>query len=257
MSQNGYALPEAAPFFLSGSKECCCLCIHGFTASSGTYIPLAKKLNEAGFSVRVPLLPGHGTSPEALLGVKYRDWYQAVEAELLSLLKEYEKVNVIGLSLGGALAARLGENHSGDRHFHRLVMMVPLLFLKNKAQYALYPFSRGSTFRYWPPFKPQGDGYDAYRFTYEKMPVRSNRELVKAGLTALLGLKKITVPTLLLEAVNDRLVDPRSCEIAYRRISSEKKEIFRYEKSAHNLLMSMERDAVCQKVLDFLTNDEV
>src|SRR5690242_14933972 len=56
--------------------------------------PLAAALRNDGWSVEAPTLPGHGTTPDDLVGVTWDEWVGAVpEARV-----------VIGQSLGGSLA---------------------------------------------------------------------------------------------------------------------------------------------------------
>ena len=72
---------------------------------------LAERLARDGFSVDLPLLPGHGTSPEDLKTTSWQDWCQAAEAALLSLQERCDAVVVVGLSMGGALSLWLGTRH--------------------------------------------------------------------------------------------------------------------------------------------------
>ncbi|MCK5217947.1 carboxylesterase, partial [bacterium] len=53
------------------------LFIHGFTATPQTLLPVAEKLAEADFTVSLPLLPGHGTTPEDMANHSSRDWLNA------------------------------------------------------------------------------------------------------------------------------------------------------------------------------------
>jgi len=54
-------MPGAEPFFHSGGSTGVLLC-HGFTGSPGTLRPWADYLAEAGLTVSLPRLPGHGTT---------------------------------------------------------------------------------------------------------------------------------------------------------------------------------------------------
>ena len=63
------------------------LLVHGYTGSPASMRPWAEYLNQRGFTVRVPLLPGHGTKPEDLNEVKWEQWPAKVEAELAELFK--------------------------------------------------------------------------------------------------------------------------------------------------------------------------
>ena len=56
------------------------LLLHGCTSHPVlTLGPLSERLKEAGWEVRQPALPGHGTRPEDLLKVRFQDWLLAAE----------------------------------------------------------------------------------------------------------------------------------------------------------------------------------
>ena len=73
--------------------------------------PLAEALAAAGYSVELPLLPGHGTSVEDLIPTRWSDWSAAAEAAYAELAARCEQVVVAGLSMGGSLAIWLAERH--------------------------------------------------------------------------------------------------------------------------------------------------
>ena len=64
--------------------------------------PWGEFLLSKGYTVRVPLLPGHGTKPEDLNKVKWQEWPAKVQSELEELLKACDQVFICGLSMGGA-----------------------------------------------------------------------------------------------------------------------------------------------------------
>ena len=87
------------------------LLCHGFTGSPASLRPWADRLAAEGFSVRLPLLPGHGTSWQQMNRTTFDDWLGHVQAELTELSAQCRAVIVGGLSMGGTLALRLAELH--------------------------------------------------------------------------------------------------------------------------------------------------
>lgn len=87
------------------------LVLHGFTGSPQTVRPLALRFAEAGHSVEVPLLPGHGTKIEDMVPTRFDDWYRAASAAYSDLESRCERVVVVGLSMGGTLATLLAVDH--------------------------------------------------------------------------------------------------------------------------------------------------
>jgi carboxylesterase len=80
---------------------------HGFTGSPHGVRAWAESLAEAGYAVRMPLLPGHGTSWQELARTRWQDWHSAFDAAYLELEAECDHVFTAGLSMGGALALRV------------------------------------------------------------------------------------------------------------------------------------------------------
>jgi carboxylesterase len=89
--------------------------IHGFTGSPRSMRPWAEALAAAGATVRLPRLPGHGTTWQEMGATRWPDWLGEAERVVTELLATpgITKVFVMGLSMGGTLTLRLAELH-GD-----------------------------------------------------------------------------------------------------------------------------------------------
>lgn len=86
--------------------------IHGFTGCTASVSAWAEALAEqCSAEVIVPRLSGHGTHYRDLAKVSWTDWYADVERAYRELASRHEQVFVGGLSMGGALALRLAEQH--------------------------------------------------------------------------------------------------------------------------------------------------
>jgi carboxylesterase len=87
------------------------LVLHGFTGNPQSMRPLAEALAGVGFTVDLPLLPGHGTSVEDMLPTRWEDWSAAAEQAYRALATRCDRVLVSGLSMGGTLTCWLAEHH--------------------------------------------------------------------------------------------------------------------------------------------------
>ena len=87
------------------------LVLHGFTGSPFSMRGIAEQMANAGFSVEMPLLPGHGTSLDDMIPTRFSDWLGAADAAYESLAARTEQVVVVGLSMGGTLTCALAERH--------------------------------------------------------------------------------------------------------------------------------------------------
>jgi carboxylesterase len=104
-------LSGAEPFS-AGGGPIGVVVLHGFTGSPQSMRPLAQALAAAGFSVELPLLPGHGTSVEDMVPTRWSDWSSVADAAYGDLAGRSDRVFVAGLSMGGSLAIWLAERHS-------------------------------------------------------------------------------------------------------------------------------------------------
>jgi carboxylesterase len=100
------SIPNSDGFTLSGGKIGV-LVLHGFTGSPVTIKPWAEYLNQIGYTVAAPCLPGHGTTWQEMNETTWQDWYDEVELSFIELKSKCDRVFVAGFSMGGALALRL------------------------------------------------------------------------------------------------------------------------------------------------------
>lgn len=105
-----------------------CLLIHGFRSCPLEMRDFGNYLNNMGFTVHICLLPGHGTEPRDLVGIKWIHWLQLVEKSYKELNEKCSKIFVAGLSTGGSLALYLASRHKVDG----IIALAPGLFLKQR-----------------------------------------------------------------------------------------------------------------------------
>ncbi|WP_417220587.1 alpha/beta hydrolase [Arthrobacter sp.] len=95
-------------FRVRGPNGDAVLLIHGFTSGPRSLRPWADALLAGGYTVSLPVLPGHGTRWEDLAATGREAWTRAVEDEFDALATTHRLVFVAGLSMGGTLALHLG-----------------------------------------------------------------------------------------------------------------------------------------------------
>ena len=66
--------PFSSPFTGTGTRTGVVVS-HGFTGSPHGVRDWARSLADAGYAVRTPLLPGHGTSWQELARTRWQDWH--------------------------------------------------------------------------------------------------------------------------------------------------------------------------------------
>jgi carboxylesterase len=103
-------MPGAEPFSAPGGPNGA-LVLHGFTGTPHSMRGLGQALADAGFTVEVPLLPGHGTSFDDMVATGWDEWSAGAEAAYEKMAANCDRVVVVGLSMGGTLTAWLASRH--------------------------------------------------------------------------------------------------------------------------------------------------
>jgi carboxylesterase len=111
------SIPGAEPWSASGHGargEVGVIVTHGFTGNPRATRPLGQRLAAEGFTVEVPLLPGHGTHHRDLGSTRYADWVACVERTLDHLSRTCRAVVLIGHSMGGTITLDLASRRPRD-----------------------------------------------------------------------------------------------------------------------------------------------
>jgi carboxylesterase len=190
----------------------------------------AKALAEAGYSVRLPLLPGHGTRWEDANKTTWQDWYGAVERAFDELRAQCDQVFVMGLSLGGTLCLRLAEER-GEQVAGVVVVNPHLVNTRFDAKYLL-PLMRFVD-PSWPAIGNDVKKEGVTELAYTKTPVKAAWSAVQLGQTEKRDLAKITPPLLVLGSRDDHLVDPINTQLLVDGVSSTDVERITLEDSYH------------------------
>ena len=196
MTETVTVVPGAEPFSHDGSPVGVLLS-HGFTGSPASMTPWAQYLADRGHTVRVPRLPGHGTTWQDMNRTRWDDWYATIDDALTELKGRCERVAVCGLSMGGSLGMRLAENRPDD--VAALVLVNPVIGVKNW-QLKLVP-----ALKWVVPAMP-GIGNDIKKpggdeVGYDKTPLKALASQLQGWREIRADLGKITAPLLVFRVV--------------------------------------------------------
>lgn len=208
-------LPGAEPFSHDAGPVGVVLS-HGFTGSPRSMRPWAEHLATHGFSVRLPRLPGHGTSWQELNTTRWQDWYAAVERAFHELTDRCSKVVVAGLSMGGALVTRLAEQH-GSR-VSGLVLVNPAYRVDDVRLRAL-PVLK-SLVASLPGIGNDINKPDQDEGCYDRVPLKALHSQLGLWADVVRDLPEVTQPVLLLRSAHDHVVPASSSALLLSRISS-------------------------------------
>jgi len=234
------------------------LAIHGFSGSPSELSFLVDRVREAGYPVRVPLLPGHGTTPSDLQSRTFDDWLACGRSELKRALEDADKVVVLGFSMGSLVALSLACDESTRNDVAALVVMGCAVELSPPLR-AAFGIVQKTKLRLPDAYMPKPLGPDIRDKTlvgsiqdYDRHPVRAAMEVYRAGRALLPRLSNVTCPTLVLHGERDRVCSVRGARELASQLGTRDVRIRTYARSAHMLAMDYDRDEVAADVLSFL-----
>jgi carboxylesterase len=240
-------MPGAEPFFHEGN-DVGCLLLHGFTGTPQEMRRLGEYLNKCGFTVRGPLVAGHGTRVQELHGTSWRDWHESTYQSLRSLNGPCSRVFAIGLSLGGALALHLAAHVplSGVVTMATPLMVDPkLLWLARVVKYALRYCRKG------PSNILNAQALGA-RVAYDHLPIRGTEQVLRFFRHLHDDLPEVHTPALLIHSQQDKTVHPKMMSRIFERLGAEEKRMMWLENSGHIVTEVCEREVVYRAIESFI-----
>lgn len=221
-------VPGAEPMSATGSDRGV-LVLHGFTGSPHSLRPIAESLADRGYSVELPLLPGHGTALEDLVPMRWDDWTGAAQASFVSLAARTSAVAVVGLSMGGGLACWLAARNPETV---ALVVVNPLVqpMATELREGAAALLATGVETVDAVSNDIAKDGMDEYG--YAGVPIAAAMSLMD-GLEEVAGtLGSITCPTLVCTSRQDHVVPTDNSELVAAKVAGPVEQIW-LERSYH------------------------
>jgi carboxylesterase len=239
--------PPAQPFAADGGRVGVLLS-HGFTGSPASMRPWGEHLAERGFTVRVPRLPGHGTTWQELNRTTWQDWYAEAETALDELTARCEHVVVGGLSMGGCLVLRLAEQRNQD--VAAVVLVNPSVASENKQLKAV------PVLKWVVPSRP-GIGNDIKKpgvdeHCYPRVPLKALHAMTKMWAVTREDLPKVTQPLLLFRSAEDHVVEPLSARIIAQRVSSRDLDEHVLENSYHVATLDNDAASIFDESVKFI-----
>lgn len=221
------------------------LILHGFTGSLDTVRCLQPAAEARGWAWRMPVLRGHGTRYEDLVGVKWRDWVADAESALEALQQESETVVVAGLSMGGLVALTLAQRY--PQAIAGCIALAPCLRFADPLA-AFTPLIKVFV-PYWPSPDPYTDPACRARSTnYKKFATDAFGELLDFATETEKGLGAITVPVHGIFTARDTIVHGIVPRLLEGKLGGPF-TLERFERTGHELLSDGEAEAVCRAVM--------
>jgi len=221
---------------------------HGFTGSPASMKPWGRYLADRGYTVRVPRLPGHGTSWQELNRVGWDDWYGEVDRALSVFRERCDRVAVCGLSMGGSLALRLAQRRPTE--VDALVLVNPGIAVSDP-RLTLLP-----VLKHVVPSLP-GIGNDikkpgADETGYTRTPLRALSSLLSGWKQVRADLGRVEAPLLVFRSVDDHVVDEASLGLIRAGVSSTTAEYVMLTDSFHVATLDFDAPLIFERSAAFL-----
>lgn len=242
----GISPTDAEPYAADGGSVGVVLC-HGFTGMPGSMRPWGEALAAAGLTVRIPLLPGHGTQWQDANKVSWQEWYSTLNSAVDEVRAKCSATFVMGLSMGGTLTIRVAEQRSAD--LAGIVLVNPSLFTTRKDA-KLLPFVR-----HFVPSLP-GIGSDIKKPgviepAYPKVPVKAAYQLSLLWRETNADIAKVTTPMLVMTSRNDHVVEKENSERLMAGVGSTDKRQIWLEDSFHVATLDNDLPRIIEESLAF------
>ena len=236
----------AQPFSHDGGSVGVLLC-HGFTSTPASLRPWAEFLARHGYSVRLPLLPGHGTTWQEMNRTTWTRWLEVELDAYAELRKQCDKVFIAGLSMGGTLALRIAEQVQG----------VDGIILVNASVHTddvRAPFAK--LLQYVLPSLP-GIGNDIKKpgmneYCYDRLPVKAFVQLQDLWKHVSADIDRVTQPVLMFRSVDDHVVEPSNAAWIAERVASTDKTVVTLHNSYHVATLDYDAEEIFQTSLNFI-----
>ena len=240
-------LPGAEPFTHHGGATGVLLC-HGFTGSPQSLRPWAEYLAEAGLSVWLPRLPGHGTTWQEMARTRWEDWYAEVDRAFDELRAKSDEIFVMGLSMGACLALRLAEVRgpaiSGLVLVNPSVTADTRLFLLAPALKFVLPSLKGIT----SDIKKQ----QTSELGYDRIPVKAAATLPGLWKITQSQLSDVTQPVLVYHSTVDHVVGPGSLEVLRQALPAGQVDVRELADSYHVATLDNDAPTIFAGSLEFV-----
>jgi len=238
-------LPGAEPYSTTGDARGA-LVLHGFTGNPQSMRGLALALADAGFTVEMPLLPGHGTEVADMVPTRWEDWSAAAESAYLDLASRCDGVVVTGLSMGGSLSVWLAERHP---EIAGIAVVNPLV----SAPVDLLPLVNEMVEGGMETMPGVGSDIaleGSVESAYPEVPLRAAQSLFGAAAAIEADLGSVTCPVLLFSSPQDHVVPPVNGDVLEAGVKGPVERIV-LERSFHVATLDYDKDEIEARTVAF------
>lgn len=254
---------------LAGGKSGVVL-IHGVTGSPFELRYLAKQLNKAGFTVKVPILAGHEGDIKYLKKTTWQDWYKTIEEVIIELDKSCNEIFVGGLCAGAllslhaaykcgpivkavaAMSTTIKHNGWGIPWYGKITT-----FLNNNTPlryFMSFPDTEACGIKHERLSRIVTKGLKDNSIAYYSMPGVTMYQINKLSKVVVSELSEIITPTIILHSIEDDIATIKNVDILEGNLASKIIHKVILDDSYHVITMDNQRDIVAKEIIAFFKN---
>ena len=239
-------IPGAEPFSAAGGPSGV-LVLHGFTGNPQSMRGLAEAFAGAGFTVELPLLPGHGTKVEDMIPTRWDDWSGAAEVAYQELASRCDSVVAAGLSMGGTLSCWLAAHHP---EIAGVVAVNPAVEPPAESFLELFKGSLAEGLETIPGIGNDVADPSVTELAYEQTPLAAGLSMFEAINDLVPRLGEIRCPLLLLTSPQDHVVPPTNSDFLADRVTGPVERVS-LDRSYHVATLDYDRGEIEARAVDF------
>ncbi|MYM32399.1 alpha/beta fold hydrolase [Duganella sp. CY15W] len=249
------------------------LALHGLLGNPLEMQYLGKRLQKAGYTVVIPLIPGYGYATgagQSYRTTNYQQWYEEVVRHFDELKARHKTVSVTGLCIGAVLALRLAMERGDEiaalsllsttlaydgwslpwyRFLLPLAYYTPARYLY--AYHERHPFGlKNENLQRWIAREMKVSGSSAAgasRLSAEG--IFQAHRLIKEVRR---GLPQVRTPALIIHAEEDDVASTRSADLVESSISSASRRKIILHDSYHIITLDNEKEIVADETVAFI-----
>lgn len=224
------------------------LLLHDLSGSPQMFGTMAEALESTGFTIDVPLLPGHGTDIAELAEMTWDDWSAAAQLALDELASRSGPVVVVGTGMGATLAcwvSALQPQVAGIVAINPVAVPVP-----DEAVDMLQAMLKDGA-KYLQPLRPDVSDRRAHFVAYHTVPVATLLSMFEAVRDMADSWGDLKVPMLVVTSERDHRVSPVNAEFLCDHVGGEVETLL-LEHSFHLATLDIEHKELEEAVCSFV-----
>lgn len=223
------------------------LVLHGFACTTETVSPWAEAFIEHGYTVKMPVLAGHGTSADDLSAITLEQIVHSATAALEWLQAHTDYQVICGFDFGGTIAQHLAQQY----HIDGLLLLntayqLPAKLLNNVDRIikANETHGRIGTADIKNP-RVTVNRYDRY-------PISLAREMIDFTNDVAAQSNRIQAPLLVMHSEDDHVLPPNTVDRLITTASSKEKHLITLKDSYHYALVDYDAARIIEQSIYFV-----